>query len=265
MTGHFNTEAIVLSSMDYGESDKIVTLYTLEFGKIKGIAKGAKRSRKRFVNNLEPFSYIRLLFFQKQGRDLVMLEQADIIRRFDSILMEIYRIAFGSYCLELLNEMTPEGQTNQKAFDLLLRSLSILDKGVNIRNIVVSFEMKLLSILGYHPHLEGCVVCKKPGVGAYGHTPLQETKIFFSSVRSGILCFDCRAMESSLISVSPGTIKFLMLAAKTDVEKADRMAMPYWAAEECKEIMDDFLRHQLGKELKSKRFLKKIGVMDYKR
>ena len=261
MTGHFNTEAIVLSSMDYGESDKIVTLYTLEFGKIKGIAKGAKRSRKRFVNNLEPFSYIRLLFFQKQGRDLVMLEQADIIRRFDSILMEIYRIAFGSYCLELLNEMTPEGQKNQKAFDLLLRSLSILDKGGNIRNIVVSFEMKLLSILGYYPHLDGCVVCKKPAI----RTGSVETKIFFSSVRSGILCLDCRAIEGSLISVSPGTIKFLMLAAKTDVEKADRMAMPYWAAEECKEIMDDFLRHQLGKELKSKRFLKKIQIMDYKR
>jgi DNA repair protein RecO (recombination protein O) len=261
MTGHFNTEAIVLSSMDYGESDKIVTFYTLEFGKIKGIAKGAKRSRKRFVNNLEPFSYIRLLFFQKHGRDLVMLEQADIIRRFDSLLMEIYRIAFGSYCLELLNEMTPEGQKNQKAFELLLKSLIILDKGVNIRNIVVSFEMKLLTILGYYPHLEACVVCKKPSARAGS----AETKIFFSSVRSGILCLDCRDVESSLIPVFPGTIKFLMLAAKTDVDKAERMIMPDWAAEECKEIMDDFLRHQLGKELKSKRFLKKIEIMDYKR
>ena len=257
MTGHFNTEAIVLSSMDYGESDKIVTLYTLEFGKIKGIAKGAKRSRKRFVNNLEPFSYIRLLFFQKQGRDLVMLEQADIIKRFDSLFLEIDRIAFGSYCLELLNEMTPEGQKNQKAFELLLKSLIMLDKGANIRTIVMFFEMKLLSILGYHPHLDACVVCKKPAARAGA----AETKIFFSSVRSGILCLNCKAMERSLISVSPGTIKFLMLAAKTDVDKSDRITMPGWAVEECKKIMDDFLRYQLGKELKSKRFLEKIQVM----
>ncbi|MEK6600182.1 MAG: DNA repair protein RecO [Deltaproteobacteria bacterium] len=261
MTGHFTTEAIVLSSMDYGESDKIVTLYTLEFGKIKGIAKGAKRSRKRFVNNLEPFSYIRLLFFQKQGRDLVMIEQADIIRRFDSLLLEIDRIAFGSYCIELLNEMTPEGQKNKKAFELLLISLIMLDKGANIRTIVVLFEMKLLSILGYHPHLDTCVVCKKPATRA----GVTETKIFFSSVRSGILCLNCKAMERSLISVSPGTIKFLMLAAKTDVDKSDRITMPGWAAEECKKIMDDFLRYQLGKELKSKRFLEKIQVIDYKR
>ncbi|MEK7841246.1 MAG: DNA repair protein RecO, partial [Deltaproteobacteria bacterium] len=189
MIGHFTTEAVVLGSFDYGESDKIVTFYTLEFGKIKGIAKGAKRSRKRFVNNLEPFSYIRLLFFQKQGRDLVMIEQADIIRRFDSLLLKIDRIAFGSYCIELLNEMTPEGQKNKKAFELLLKSLIMIDKGATIRTIVVFFEMKILSILGYHPHLEACVVCKKPATRAGA----AETKIFFSSVRSGILCLNCKA------------------------------------------------------------------------
>jgi len=261
MTGYCTALAVVLSSIDYGESDKIVTFYTLEFGKIKGIAKGAKRSRKRFVNNLEPFSYIRLLFFQKQGRDLMMIEQADVIRRFDSLFLEIDRIAFGSCCLELLNEMTPEGQKNQKAFELLLKSLIMLDKGANIRTIVVLFEMKLLSILGYHPHLEACVVCKKPATRAGA----AETKIFFSSVRSGILCPRCKCHEKSLIPVSPGTIKFLMLAAKTDVDKADRITMPDWAAEECKKIMDDFLRYQLGKELKSKRFLEKLQAMGYKR
>lgn len=265
MTGYCTALAVVLSSIDYGESDKIVTFYTLEFGKIKGIAKGAKRSRKRFVNNLEPFSYIRLLFFQKQGRDLMMIEQADVIRRFDSLLLEIDRIAFGSCCLELLNEMTPEGQKNQKAFELLLKSLIMLDKGANIRTIMVLFEMKLLSILGYHPHLDRCVVCKKETVGAHDCAPLQDTKIFFSSVRSGILCPRCKCHEKSLIPVSPGTIKFLMLAAKTDIDKADRITMPDWAAEECKKIMDDFLRYQLGKELKSKRFLEKLQTMGYKR
>lgn len=261
MTGHCTALAVVLSSIDYGESDKIVTFYTLEFGKLKGIAKGAKRSKKRFVNNLEPFSYIRLLFFQKPGRDLVMLEQADIVGRFDSLLTDIDRLAFGSYCLELLNEMTPEGQTNQKAFELLLKFLIMLDQGADIRTIVVFFEMRLLSLLGYHPHLEACVVCKKETVRAHGRVPLQNTKIFFSSAKSGILCFNCRGQEKSLILASPGAIKFLMLAAKTDIDKADRIAMPDWAAEECKKVMDDFLRYQLGKELKSKRFLEKLQAI----
>jgi len=94
MTGHFTTEAIVLNSIDYGESDRIVTFYTLGFGKVKGIAKGAKNSRKRFVNNLEPFSYIKLLIFQKENRDLSIIEQADIIRRFDKLVFDIERLAF---------------------------------------------------------------------------------------------------------------------------------------------------------------------------
>src|SRR3972149_11808071 len=104
MTGSFTTEAIVLSSIDYGESDKIVTFYTLEFGKIKGIAKGAKRSKKRFVNNLEPFSYINLLFFQKQGRELVILEQAEIMRRFDLLTLDIDRLPLCRLCPLLLQE-----------------------------------------------------------------------------------------------------------------------------------------------------------------
>ncbi|MBI5327436.1 MAG: DNA repair protein RecO [Deltaproteobacteria bacterium] len=251
MIGHFTTDAIVLSSLDYGESDRIVTFYTLEFGKLKGIAKGAKRSKKRFVNNLEPFSYIKLLFFQKQGRELVMLEQAETVRRFDNLMLDIDRLAFGSYCLELLNEMTMEGQKNRKAFELLLKFFIMLDAGAHIRTIVMLFEMRLLSILGYQPYLEMCIVCK--------NTPTNNNRIFFSSARSGILCSNCRGQEKSLILASPGAIKFLILAAKTDIDKADRIAMPDWAAKECKLVMDDFLRYQLGKELKSKRFIEKIS------
>src|SRR3972149_3851703 len=98
MNGHFTTEAIVLNSMDYGESDRIVTLYTLGFGKVRGIAKGAKRSRKRFVNKLEPFSYINLLFFQKHGRELVMIEQAETIRGFNGLLVDMERRHCNNYC-----------------------------------------------------------------------------------------------------------------------------------------------------------------------
>lgn len=251
MTGHFTTEAVVLGSIDYGESDKIVTFYTLEFGKLKGIAKGAKRSKKRFVNNLEPFSYIRLLFSQKQGRDLAIVEQADVIRRFDNLFLDINKLAFGSYCLELLNEMTPEAQKNQKAFELLVNFLTLLHGGANARTTVMFFEMRLLSILGYHPHLDACVVCK--------NAPLHK-KVFFSSAKSGIVCFACKNQEKFVIPVSLGAIKFLMLAAKTDIDKMDRICMADWAAEECERVMGDFLKYQLGKELKSKRFLEKIKI-----
>ncbi|MBI3399526.1 MAG: DNA repair protein RecO [Deltaproteobacteria bacterium] len=253
MTGHFTTEAIVLNSIDYGESDRIVTFYTLGFGKVKGIAKGAKNSRKRFVNNLEPFSYIKLLIFQKENRELFIIEQADIMGRFDKLMFDIERLAFGSYCLELLNEMTPEGQRNLKVFELLVKFLIMLNEGANIKTVVTVFEMKLLSLLGYYPHLDACVSCK--------NVPISRNRIFFSSAKSGIVCYSCKGSEISLMPVSPGAIEFLTLAAKTDIEKADRISMPDWASEECENIMGDFLRYQLGKELKSKKFLNKLQAM----
>ena len=251
MNGHFTTEAIVLNSIDYGESDRIVTLYTLGFGKVRGIAKGAKRSRKRFVNKLEPFSYIKLLFFQKHGRGLVMIEQAETIRGFHGLLVDMERLALGSYCLELLNEMTMEGQKNQRAFELFLKFLIMLDGGADPKTIVMLFEMQILSILGYQPCLNMCVACKD--VSTSGN------KMFFSSTRSGILCVDCKGDERSLIPVSPGALKFLLLAARTDIYKAGRIAIGGWAAEECSRVLGDFLRYQIGKELKSKQFLEKIS------
>lgn len=250
MTGHFTTEAVVLNSIDYGESDRIITCYTLNFGKIKGIAKGAKRSKRRFVNKLDPFSYIKLLFFQKQGRELAILEEAETIRRFDNLMLDIERLTVGSYCLELLNEMTPEGQKNQKVFELLLKSLIMLSEKLEIRTIVMCFEMHLLSILGYYPHLEKCVICK--------NISTNDNKVFFSSEKSGILCVNCSKQEKGLIPVSPGAVKFLMLAAKTDIDKIHRIILSDWAVEEGRGIMDNFIRYQLGKELKSKRFMEKI-------
>ncbi|OGQ27673.1 MAG: DNA repair protein RecO [Deltaproteobacteria bacterium RIFCSPHIGHO2_02_FULL_42_44] len=256
MTGHFKTEAIVLKSMDYGESDRIITFYTLEFGKVKGIAKGARNSKKRFVNNLEPFSYINLLFFQKQGRDLVIVEQAEVIRRFDTLTADLERFAFACYCLELLNEMTLEEQKNIKVFELLVKFLIMLNGGAGIKTIVMFFQIKLFSLLGYYPHLDTCIVCK--------NIPTDDNKVFFSTARSGILCFVCGDQEKSLIPVSQGTVKFLILAARIDIEKAERIDMAEWAAKECEKVIGDFIIHHLGKELKSKKFIEKIDTDNFK-
>lgn len=257
MIGNYTTDAIVLGSIDYGESDRIVTFYTIDYGKVKGIAKGAKRSKHRFVNNLEPFSCIKLLFFQKQGRELVRIEQADILQRFDNLLLNLERLAQGSYCLELLNEMTPDGQKNEEVFELLRNFLERLDTGFDPQTLTICFEIKLLSLLGYYPHLDACVVCKQ--------IPAQDEKLFFSSDKSGMICPRCKGAAKSLIPISLGTVKFFTLAARTDIDKVERLQMPPWAMKECRNVMDDFVRYQLGKELKSKRFLEKIKAVNRNR
>ncbi|MCJ7547532.1 MAG: DNA repair protein RecO, partial [Deltaproteobacteria bacterium] len=93
------TDAVVIYRADFGESDLLVTLYTPDLGQVKGIAKGAKRSKRRFVNNLQPFSYIRILFAEGRG-GLIRLDEADMIQPFFRISEDISKVLYGSYFLE---------------------------------------------------------------------------------------------------------------------------------------------------------------------
>src|SRR5512134_3321502 len=119
----YTTNAIVIHSFHYGESDKIVTFFTKDFGKIKGIAKGARRSKKRFQNVLGLFSHLRLIFFDREGMGLVRAESGDLLNAFPNIRENLKKIYYGNYYLELVNEMAGEREANPDAFDLLLSFL----------------------------------------------------------------------------------------------------------------------------------------------
>ena len=118
------TDAVVIHRVDFKESDLIVTLYTADLGKVTGIAKGAKRSKRRFVNNLQPFSYIRIVFSEGRG-GLIRLDEADMILPLFRISEDISKILYGSYFLEMVKEMTGEKEANPQLFDLLVRSLTV--------------------------------------------------------------------------------------------------------------------------------------------
>ena len=104
--------AIVLHGLDYGESDRIVTFYTHDFGKLKGIAKGARRSRKRFSNALEPFSYGNIIFSKKGRGTLALIEGIDIINHHAKIREDLGNTLMSSYLIELIDKFTLEGKKN---------------------------------------------------------------------------------------------------------------------------------------------------------
>ena len=106
------TRAIVLRSLDYGESDRIVTFLTDEFGKLKGIAKGARRSRRRFANALEPFSLSTILFSRRGSGGLAFIEGSDVINHFAGIRADLDRTLVASYVVELADHFSVEGKKN---------------------------------------------------------------------------------------------------------------------------------------------------------
>ena len=248
----YQTPAIVLRSTPYGESDQIVTLYTLDFGKMKGIAKGAKRSRKRFANTLEIGSYIQVAFFEKETQDLVRLDQSELIRPFGSLREDITKLAWASYFIELVNEMTAERIKNKALFKLLVFFLNLIDQGMLQEEIQRVFEVRLLSLLGYQPHFDHCTRCQKR---------LSGENFFFGIREGGVLCPSCATHLPGLVPISLGTVKTLLLAQSLPLEKVRRLSFSPQSSKESRAVLSVFLQEYLGKELKSKKFLEQISTV----
>ena len=145
-------EAIVLRLTDYGEADRIVTLFTLEQGKLQGIARGAKRSKKRFAGALEPFAHLRLQL--QLGGGLATLASADILSVFPGIRGDLANIGCAAYACELVERLTPEEEASPRLFRLLYSYLERLDRAPPSPSDRRFFAVNLLKILGYQPDLQ---------------------------------------------------------------------------------------------------------------
>jgi DNA repair protein RecO (recombination protein O) len=247
--GHYKADAVILNTFDYGESDRIITFYTNEMGKLRGIAKGARRSRRRFVGNLEPLSRTRLLFYHNPKSELVRIEDSTLTDGFSRLRGDIERLTAGSYLVELTSEMTREGQTNPALFGLLAGFLKLLDGGESPVPLLRFFEIKLLQMVGFMPRLESCVVC---------NGTLKKSLTSFSSDKGGMVCKTCAPKTAALIPLSAGTAGFLAMAARLDIDKLTRLVPNPVFIEQGERLLDCFIRHQTGKELKTKRFIEKL-------
>lgn len=246
------TKAVVLRALSYGEADRIITLYSQEFGKIKGIAKGAKRSQKRFGNSLEIGSCISASFFEKETADLVRLGHCDLIRPLAGLHGDIKRLAWASYLIELVEAMTADRIQNKDLFRLLVVFLDITDKETFREEWLRVFEVRLFSLVGYEPQLGLCRRCQKR---------LTQETVFFDAREGGVLCPSCAAGRSGLLPVSLGTIKTLHLAQTLPLEKIGRISFSQQSIQESEIVLSHFIRQYIGKELKSKKFISQISSL----
>lgn len=252
----FRTEAIVIRSLPYGESDRILTFFTRDFGKIKGVAKGARRSKKRFQNTLSLFTYLRLIFFEREGMGLVRVEGADVLQGFPRIRESLKKIYYGNYYLELINEMTGEREPNPEAFELLFSFLLNLESEDPKEEWLRMFEVRILSLFGYRPHLTRCGLCQKRWKELEG-----EPSLFFSIEKGSLICSSCSKGYNNLYSLSLGTARLLDEISQEDFKKLERLRFTPQALLESREFLPRFIEHQLGKELKSLKTLKSLKEM----
>lgn len=249
------TEAIVLYGLDYGESDRIVTFYTRDYGKLRGIAKGARRSRKRFANALELFCCSQIVFSRKGRDSLALIEESRVHCHFENIRQDLEKTLMSSYLIELTDQFTLEDKKSAELFQALHDFLVQIDSGDCNDALLRFFEIRLLKLVGYQPVLDRCVACQAPLNGADVYQ--------FHVHDGGIRCGDCSRDVGACLPVSPGTVKTLLRSRDLEFAKMNRLLMSERGIQESRNMLMQFIRHLLGKELKTLQVLhqvRKIGL-----
>jgi DNA repair protein RecO (recombination protein O) len=204
------TPAFVLRTRPYGESDRIVTLITEHHGKVSGIAKGAKNSRRRFAGTLEPFVRIRIVFRQRSTSELVFLLRAEFLGALRTFTTDLDRFAAGSYVLELTDRMVFGRESGREVYALLEEALMLLDRGAPPDPLLRAFELHLLAASGYAPRLDRCRTCGAGGDGPW----------YLVAERGGFLCRRCVVPNEPVRPVAATTVRELARLAAGSLASA---------------------------------------------
>lgn len=145
------TEAFILKSFRYGDTSKIVTLFTKDFGKINTIVKGVRNYKSRLCGVLESMNYINTIIYLKENRDLHLLTNAEYKKSFSNILNDFDKLQASFRIIEMLNKSVVENEINTSIFDLLIRTFEKLNETENIYQCVLYFQIELVNILGLSP------------------------------------------------------------------------------------------------------------------
>ncbi|NWF78254.1 MAG: DNA repair protein RecO [Chloroflexi bacterium] len=255
----YQTKGIILKQTKLGEFDKIVTVYTQEFGKLRAVAKGACRPKSKLGGNVEPLTYS--LMFLAKGRNLDIITQSQTINGFLALKSDLWRMACGLYILELIDSFTVEGGENRPLFDLLLDILNQLSKPDSNETVLRYFELHLLHYLGYRPQLRRCVSCD---------SSLKPVVNFFSPSKGGLLCPHCNSGEShryeqietvslkTTLPLSVGALKVLCLWQRCDYATAKRVKLKPELSRELEQVLHEYITYILQRELKSLTWLKEL-------
>lgn len=194
----YRTEAVVLKGYDYGEADRILTLYTPQLGKLRAIVKGVRKTKSRKAGHLDLFTRSNLLL--ARGRQLDIVTEAETIESFQPMRKDLGRSSQAHYVAELVDSFTAEGLANYSVYALTIQALRRLASAAKLNLVLRSFELRLLSLTGYRPQLQRCLCCD---------SPIQPQINHFSSKMGGVLCPDCSGVDPAAPSISVNALKIL--------------------------------------------------------
>ena len=243
--------AVVLKVSDLGESDKIVTLYSRQVGKVAGIAKGAKKSKKRFSNKLEIFSLLDVIYDDRSRAGLVRIVEAELLVPFVSLYENYDRYVGAALACELIYYWSRDYDADINIFDLLIWVLQRIDSGQSPRVAQIFFQIKLYTLLGYKLHLASCIKC--------GIAEQAGKSYAFHPGRHGLLCRSCSpsSISREMIPLSMSTIKLLQHAQDLPMEKLERLRFSDASIREALLLFKAYGQYLLQREILAWNFMEK--------
>ncbi|MDQ6421109.1 DNA repair protein RecO [Paenibacillus sp. LHD-117] len=241
-------EGIVIRSMDYGESNKIVTLLTKTNGKAGVLIRGAKKVKSRHSSLAQPFTLADYQYFRSSG--LGTLNHGEIIASHHDLRMQLDLSAYASYAAELTDRTLQEEEASGFLFEQLKACYAALQDGKDCAIVIHLYEMRILDLAGYSPGLDECVNCGNR-VGPFK----------LSAGAGGILCSRCESRDPYGIPMSEGVHKILRLFKGMDMRRLGAISVKSETKAELKKCMRALMDAQLGLQLKSRNFLDQLDKL----
>jgi DNA repair protein RecO (recombination protein O) len=242
----FRTAAVVLKVVDHGESDKIVTFYSADAGRQTGIAKGAKRSSKRFVNKLELFSLLEIAYQRRHQNCLAQIIEADLLDPHINLRRDHDRYIAASLITELVLGWVRDNDADPTLFSTLAWALNSLNQGGQPLTTVILFHIKLLGIVGYRPHLSSCITC--------GNAESSYGPYSFHLGHGGVTCGRCRGditAPGAHIPLALSTMKLMHSAQEMGLEKLERLRFSNSSHTEAAALLKKYCEYLLQREIQS--------------
>lgn len=239
------TRGVVLRTINVGEADRILEIYSDDLGKVRAIARGVRKIQSRLAGHLEPFTYVDLMFARGRG-DLPTITGAKAIQHYPGIRTDLDRVASASYLADLVGRLNPDAQVSKRFPTLVKDGLAMLDAGHEPTHVVGYYEWRMIMASGWQPDFYACVNCNQK---------LFPQALAFSLALGGVLCKHCHTKDPEAIQASPEAIKLLRCYSERPFAEVVGLLVGTKVRVETNRLVDRVVKHTLEYAPRSKAFL----------
>lgn len=238
--------AVVIGSLPLGESDRVVTFFSRDFGKVRGVAKAARRIRSRFGGALELFTLGELVFFDTGQSELLRIDHFDIVQPFSRLREDLERLGQASWIVECLGRLTADHDRHVALYGLLVRSLHAIDGGAGPTRVAICFGVRCIDALGHRPRLDRCRGCGRA-------FPFPQASLDLE----GVLCGGCARGHRGGPPISAGAVTALERLRSLRWEDAVTTRLGRLEAE-LGELLDTHMARLIGQPTRTARVLREL-------